>query len=211
MNFRRVLCLSPHTDDTELGCGGTMARLAEAGAEVFVAVFSACTESLPPGAPPDALKHECLAALSVLGVPRSNIHLFDYPVRRLGAHRQEILEDLVSLRQDIDPDLVLLPASTDLHQDHGTVHAEGVRAFRDRTVLGYEEPWNHLQFAPTTLVRLQRHHIERKWEALCAYRTQLALGRSYFASEFIAGLARVRGTLVKAEWAEAFELVRLTL
>jgi LmbE family N-acetylglucosaminyl deacetylase len=207
-HVRRVLCLSPHTDDAELGCGGTLARLAESGATIFAAVFSTCAESLPPGSPADRLKRECLAALPVLGVNPGQIAIYDFPVRRLADHRQEILEELVRLRREIDPDLVLLPAESDLHQDHVVVHAEGIRAFKERTVLGYELPWNHLTFAPTTLVRLERRHIERKWEACSAYRTQVELRRHYFAPAFVESLARVRGAQIKADWAEAFQAVR---
>jgi len=47
--MRRVLVLAPHTDDAELGCGGTIARLLTDGADVFVAAFSTAEESLPPG------------------------------------------------------------------------------------------------------------------------------------------------------------------
>ncbi len=53
--WKRVLVLAPHTDDGEFGCGGTMARLVEAGAEVRYVAFSIATKSLPPGFPPDTL------------------------------------------------------------------------------------------------------------------------------------------------------------
>jgi LmbE family N-acetylglucosaminyl deacetylase len=49
---QRVLVMSPHTDDAELGCGGTMARWMEEGAELFTAAFSTAELSLPPGSKP---------------------------------------------------------------------------------------------------------------------------------------------------------------
>ena len=52
--MKKVLVLAPHTDDGELGCGGTVARLLEEGCEVHFAVFSTCAESVPAGFPADA-------------------------------------------------------------------------------------------------------------------------------------------------------------
>lgn len=210
MQVRKALALSPHTDDTELGCGGSVARLVEEGTEVHVAVFSLAEESLPRDAPRDALRHECLEALSRLGVPAHRVHFRPFPVRRLATHRQEVLEALVALRRELEPDLVLLPAASDLHQDHQVVSAEGLRAFKERTVLGYELPWNHLEFAAQAFCRLEQRHLERKWTALRAYQTQAALARSYFDQGFVEGLARVRGTQVRTRWAEAFQVLRMS-
>ncbi len=64
----------------------------------------------------------------------------DYPVRRLNEHRQAMLEELVRLRQSINPDFVLAPASTDVHQDHQVLHIKAWRAFKEITMLGYELP-----------------------------------------------------------------------
>jgi len=209
LRARRILALSPHTDDSELGCGGLLARALEGGAEVYVAAYSSAAESLPAGAPRDTLRHECREALLRLGVEPECVLLRDFPVRRFAEHRQPILEDLVALRRELAPDLVLLPASTDVHQDHQVVHAEGVRAFKEATILGYELPWNHLEFRCQAFATLEPHHLERKEHALAAYRSQAALGRPYFAPGFAAALARLRGTQAKAPLAEAFEVVRL--
>src|SRR5215471_19145559 len=125
----RVLILAPHTDDAELGCGGTVARLLESGAEVSVAAFSTAEESLPAGSPAGRLRHEFVRAMALLGVKPECTLVYDYPVRRLSYHRQEVLEELVKLRRQLQPEAVLVPASTDVHQDHQVLHAESVRAF----------------------------------------------------------------------------------
>src|SRR5260370_37354738 len=82
-SIQRVLLLAPHTDDAELGCGGTIARLLREGEDVFVAAFSTAEESLPPEASPTRLRDEFLAALQTLGVPPEKTLVFGYPVRRL--------------------------------------------------------------------------------------------------------------------------------
>jgi LmbE family N-acetylglucosaminyl deacetylase len=204
-----VLILAPHTDDAELGCGGTIARFVEEGTDVFAAAFSTADDSLPPGSPPNTLKLEFLEAMPKLGVPCSNLFVFGFPVRRLSYHRQEVLEEMVRLRRDINPDLVILPSGSDLHQDHQIVHAEGLRAFKDMSVLGFELPWNHIGFTAQAFVTIQRRHLEAKWEALQAYKTQLNLKRPYFSFNFIEGLALVRGVQVKALYAEAFDVMRI--
>lgn len=209
LNARRVLFLSPHTDDSELGCGGTIARMIEEGIEVFVAAFSTVGESIPKGWPSDTLQKEFYEAMAILKVPRGNLLAYDYPVRRLSPNRQEILDELVKLRREIRPDMAILPSGHDLHQDHQVVHAEGLRAFKDISVLGYELPWNHIVFSADAFVVLEQAHIQCKWQALEAYRSQFELQRPYFARDFIEGLARVRGTAVRTGWAEAYEVIRI--
>lgn len=209
--IRRLLALAPHTDDVELGSGGTIARMLEEGVEVTVAAFSTAQESLPPGARPDTLKSEFFTAMMTLGVPDANVVVYDYPVRKLSYHRQEVLEELVRLRRAVRPDTVLLPAGTDLHQDHQVLYNEGLRAFKDLSVLGYELPWNHIEFPAQAFVQLERRHVDAKLRALQAYASQIELQRPYFTAEFIEGLARVRGVQVKCEFAEAFQVLRIRL
>jgi LmbE family N-acetylglucosaminyl deacetylase len=206
LNHNRILVLAPHTDDGELGCGGTIANLTEIDREVFYAAFSTARHSLPPDFPPDALKVEVAAATSRLGIKTERLIVFDYDVRKLSYSRQEILEDLVALKRNIDPDLVLMPCLHDIHQDHATVAQEGLRAFKDRTILCYELIWNNLSFQTDCFVRLKERHIERKIEALSEYRSQA--GKAYVSPEFILSLARTRGVQIGAEFAECFEVVR---
>jgi LmbE family N-acetylglucosaminyl deacetylase len=206
VQFRRVLVLAPHTDDGELGCGGSIARLIEERAEVYYAAFSTCDTSLPPELPKNTLAVEVKAATSVLGVPAQNVVIYDYEVRKLNYVRQEILEDLVRLKREIAPDLTFFPTAKDIHQDHYTVAMEGLRAFKQSTMLAYELPWNNLSFETDAFFPLEERHVARKVDALAAYKSQT--GRAYMNDDFIRGLARTRGIQVGAEYAEAFEVVR---
>lgn len=209
LSCNRLLVLAPHTDDAELGCGGTIARFLSEGTEVYVAVFSAAEESLPVGSSRTQLRDEFMESMKFLGVPQKNLFVYGYRVRHLAAHRQEVLETLIQFRRTIKPDMVLAPAGSDVHQDHQVMHAEGLRAFKDMTIWGYELPWNHINFCANAFVTLEKQHIDAKYNSLLAYRSQIELGRSYFNRDFIEGLARVRGVQVKAAYAEAFELVRI--
>ena len=79
--WQKVLVLAPHTDDGEFGCGGTMARLVEAGAEVRYVAFSIATKSLPEGFAPDTLAHEVREATAELGIPEAQLTVHDFEVR----------------------------------------------------------------------------------------------------------------------------------
>ena len=202
----RVLVLAPHTDDGELGCGGTISRMVEEGREVYYAAFSTATESVPPPFPPDILEKEVREGTKVLGIPAANLLVYKYKVRHLPHLRQEILEELVRIKRDIDPATVFLPSAQDLHQDHQTVHIEGLRAFKTVTVLGYELPWNNLSFDYRHFCVLTREHVETKIAALRCYQSQQH--RPYTQEEFIWSWARTRGGQIMVEYAEAFDVLR---
>src|SRR6185436_16699098 len=99
-NPARIMVLAPHTDDGELGCGGTIAKLISEGKEVFYAAFSLCRRTLDEGLAPDTLEIEVKAATKVLGIKPANLKLYDYDVRNFHSFRQDILEDMVRLKKD---------------------------------------------------------------------------------------------------------------
>jgi LmbE family N-acetylglucosaminyl deacetylase len=204
--FKKVLVLAPHTDDGELGCGASIHRFSTEGAEVFYVAFSICTRSLPDHLHPMTLAEEVKKATELLGVRKENLILYDYDVRHFPAIRQTILEEMVALEKQIKPDLVLMPCSTDIHQDHQTVYAEGLRAFKRTTILGYELPWNNLSFTTNTFVTLNENNVQQKIKALNEYESQKS--RSYLNADFIRSLAKTRGVQIAADYAEAFELIR---
>lgn len=202
----RVLVLAPHTDDGELGCGGTISRMVEEGREVYYAAFSTAAESVPPPFPSDILEKEVREGTKVLGIPAANLLVYKYKVRHLPHMRQEILEELVQMKREIDPATVFLPSAQDLHQDHQTVHIEGLRAFKTVTVLGYELPWNNLSFDYRHFCVLTREHVQTKIAALRCYQSQQH--RPYTQEEFIWSWARTRGGQIMVEYAEAFDVLR---
>jgi len=205
--FKKVLVLAPHTDDGELGAGGTIAKLVESESIVYYAAFSTAEQSVPDGFPKDILKTEVKNATLRLGIKPENLLIYNYEVRKLNYVRQEILEELIRLRKQIDPDLVLLPSLSDIHQDHSTVAHEGLRAFKQRTILGYELIWNNLTFSTSCFVKLEDKHIQQKCISLKEYASQKH--RDYLSEEFIKSLARTRGVQIGCQYAEAFEVIRL--
>jgi N-acetylglucosamine malate deacetylase 1 len=206
MSQQKVLVLAPHTDDGELGCGGSIARKIEEGAEVMYVAFSICTRSLPEGWDPMTLAHEVKAATKILGLKDENLVLFDFDVRRFKEFRQDILEELVKLKKRFDPDLVFVPTPSDIHQDHQVISEEGLRAFKNTSIVGYELPWNNISFNTRSFIKLEPRHLEKKIEALKEYKSQKH--RTYLNEEFIKSLAITRGVQISTKYAEAFEVIR---
>jgi N-acetylglucosamine malate deacetylase 1 len=206
---RRALVLAPHTDDGEFGCGGTIARFVEAGAEVHYVAFSTASRSLPPGFPADTLAHEVRASTARLGIPPERLTVHGFEVRTFPSVRQEVLEVLVALNAELSPDIVLMPSVGDIHQDHETVAREGLRAFKRTTLLGYEIPWNCFRFQQQAYVTLEPHHLDAKVEALACYASQKH--RNYANEEYIRNIARTHGIESGRELAEVFEVYRWVL
>jgi len=206
MSQQKVLVLAPHTYDGELGCGGSIARKIEEGAEVMYVAFSICTRSLPEGWDPMTLAHEVKAATKILGLKEENLVLFDYDVRRFKEFRQDILEELVKLKKRFDPDLVFVPTPSDIHQDHQVISEEGLRAFKNTSIVGYELPWNNISFNTRSFIKLEPRHLDKKIEALKEYKSQKH--RTYLNEEFIKSLAITRGVQISTKYAEAFEVIR---
>lgn len=206
---KRILVLAPHTDDLEFGCGGTVAKLIEEGNEIYCAAFSACKQSVRKEFPEDILINEIKKASKILGLKQENLRLYDYTVRTFNYHRQEILDDILRLKSEIAPDIVFIPALTDLHQDHFTIAQEGFRAFKFSSLLSYELPWNNLSFNTASFMKLDEKHIFTKVKAIQEYKSQAH--RPYANDEFIRSLARTRGVQINTHYAECFEVIRWIL
>ena len=204
--LKKVIALAPHPDDVEFGCGGTIKKLTESGSEVWYVVFSPCNKSLPSEFEENTLYEELKRSIVHLGIPEERLITYDYPVREFPVNRQLILENLISLKKKINPDLVFLPNSQDVHQDHQIIHCEGVRAFKNTRIAGYEMPWNSFTFTSNLHCVLEDAHLEAKVKALGEYESQDF--RNYKNDDFTKGLAKVRGTQIGVNYAEAFENIR---
>lgn len=206
MSKNIIMVLAPHIDDGELGCGATVAKMLLENKTVYYVAFSSCSESVPDGFPKDILLHEVKKATSILGFSENNIIIKNYPVRHFPEHRQAILEDLVTLSREINPDLVFTPSSFDVHQDHRTIYEESLRAFKNTSILGYEFMWNNYSFGSTLFSVVEENHIFSKIQALREYQSQAQ--RFYATDRLVRGLANFRGLQIKEEFAEAFEVIR---
>ena len=194
---KKALVLSPHTDDAELGCGGTIAKLVEEGWKVHVIYFSAVAERYPN------LVEEAANSGKILGITHE---VLEFHTRFFPRDRQEILQSLYDHSRSISYDLVFTPTTTDIHQDHGVVTAEAKRAFRNCTLLGYELPWNNLEFKTVCFIEASEKNINKKIEAISMYESQKH--RVYSGDKFLRSWAITRGVQIGKEYAETFDVVR---
>ena len=204
---KRVMILAPHTDDGEFGCGGLISRFVDEGVDIYYSAFSVCEQSVPYGVSEDQLQYELMDATETLGISAENVLVHRYEVRKFPEFRQQILQQIIDTRKEIQPDLVLMPCLDDIHQDHQVIAAEGLRAYKDTTILSYELPWNNLSITTSAFVELETNHIQKKVDALACYQSQLF--RHYADPNFIWSLARTRGAQIAREYAEVYQLVRL--
>lgn len=203
---KKILILAPHTDDGEFGCGGAIHKFTSEGHEVYYVAFSSCQKSVPEGYPKDILIKEVKKATQRLGVKPENLILFDYEVRTMNYHRQEILDDMIQLRATIKPDMIFLPSINDIHQDHKTIAEEGLRAFKFCSIMSYEMPWNNMTFSTTSFIILSDENLQAKVDALNEYQSQAQ--RPYASENFVRSLATTRGVQIGTTYAETFEVLR---
>ena len=193
----RILVVAPHADDGEIGCGGSLARFAEESIHtIYYLVFASADPEL----------REIKKALRVLGVRDGNLFYHPFEIRKFNENRQDILEKMIAHNYALKPDLVFLPSFNDTHQDHSVVAQEGFRAFKKASMLGYEIPWNNLDFRTNTFIALKNEHVRKKAAAIYCHESQR--DRNYVSEEFIFSLAKVRGVQIGVEYAEVFESIR---
>ena len=202
----KILVISPHTDDVELAAGASVAKWLEKGSEIHWVTLSACHDSIPDGLPRDTLEMEAMAAASVMGISEDRFRILDFNVREFQSERQRVLQTFYDLNREISPDLVLIPALQDLHQDHATVAQEALRAFKYTSVVSYDVVWNNIDFRSTMFVSVDEAHIDLKINALAKYESQKH--RPYMDEEFLRSQLRFRGTQGGVKYAEVFDVLR---
>jgi LmbE family N-acetylglucosaminyl deacetylase len=204
------LVISAHADDGHVAAGGTISRLAEEKADIYYLTFSIAEESVPNGFPKNVVEKECIDSCKYLGIDPQNIIIFKYPVRKLSEYRQEILDKIIEIKNNIEPDTIFAPSTCDIHQDHEIVSAESIRAFRkDTNIYGYDFPWNILYEGKLNLFyELSEEYIKNKIEGLSFYKSQLAKHNNCLNEEYIRALAIERGNRIGKRYAEAFETIR---
>lgn len=215
-----ILIIAPHPDDEVLGCGGTMARHADAGDRVHVVVV---TRGVPEVFPPesvDAVRREAEGAHRLLGV--ASCRYLDFPAPRMDQVAGHMVTDeLRKILLEIRPEAVYLPHCGDIHADHKAVFwatcvaARPAIDFQVSRLLSYETasetewgpPSGGSAFAPTVFIDIAAQ-LERKLQAASEYHSQLREPPHPRSLTGLKELARWRGASACIEAAEAFVLVR---
>jgi len=191
----QVLCLGAHSDDIEIGCGGTLLSLIEAGTPMHIewCVLSGNEERR--------------------GTENPGIRLAMFEDSYFPAQMREIKAWLIEQRSRQTPDIVFTHRQGDAHQDHRTLNELTWNLFRDQLILEYEIPkWDGDLGQPNAYSALSAAIMEHKVELLMKhFGTQRS--KDWFDPETFRGLARLRGMECRAPetYAEAFHMRKLRL
>ena len=195
----RVLAVGAHADDIEIGCAGTMLRLAREGriAAVKWVVMS--------GSGVRRAEAQAGAQATLIGVPEIAVRLEEFRDGFFPANYEpikDVLEELTS----VHPDLILVPRRDDAHQDHRLLGELAWTVFRDHFILEYEIPkYDGDLPTPNLYVDLPTWAVDRKVDVLLeTFASQRE--RSWFSAETFRGLMRLRGIEARASsgYAEGF-------
>lgn len=204
---KKVIVLSPHPEDGEIGCGGLIQRLFKNKSECWYVCFTDASLSVKPPFKPNAQVSEMKKSIKTLGFKKGNLILKNYTVRSFRESRQRILDDLYLLNKKIKPDLVLCHSRHDTHQDHQTITEEAIRAFKKTSILGYELPWNHFNFSADIYLSLNKKECEIKCRALNNYKSRSY--RPYLKKKRLMEMMGMRGLQIEKSYAEVFENIRI--
>lgn len=202
-----ILCLGAHSDDVEIGCGGSLLRLLaeHPGSTVHWTTFSA--------SPVRAAETRSSAAAFAADAAGLELELFDFAENHFPSQRRDLKERMGSVARTVTPDVVFTHRREDLHQDHHTIAELTWQAFRDHVVLEYEIPKFEGDLGhPNLFVPLSAEQAQRKVGLLGEHFATQA-DKPWFRPEVFTGLMAVRGVESGAPggYAEGFTARKLVL
>jgi LmbE family N-acetylglucosaminyl deacetylase len=203
----RVLLLGAHSDDIELGCGGTVLTLLERGHELDV-----CWVVLA-ASPQRRLEAENGAALFLRGAAEKRVIVKDFKESFFPYVAEEIKTWFEELKRSVDPDLVFTHYRDDLHQDHRVVSELTWNTFRDHTILEYEiVKYDGGLGSPNAFVHLTEEICARKIKFLMnAFESQRS--HQWFSEDTFRAILRLRGVESNSatKYAEGFYCRKIVL
>jgi len=216
----KVMVIAAHVDDEVLGCGGVMARHVDHGDEVHVAIVTRPDPQLFSQELAQTLRRELPAAMEVLGVRHTENLEFLAP-HLDHTPQQELSDSIGQAIRRADPHTLYIPHRGDCHADHraifhaALVAARPIRGCSVRRVLCYETlsetewspPFAESAFCPTYFVDVGPY-LSKKLEAMARYASQVQDPPHPRSLQALEDLARLRGSAVGLEAAEAFVVVR---
>lgn len=203
----RIVCLGAHSDDIEIGCGGTILELLRTrrNLEFHWIVFSS-----GPSREPEARRS---ADMFLRGVVRKNVTVLDFRTSFFPFEGTKIKEFFEVLKTKVSPDLILTHTRADLHQDHRVIHQLTWNTWRNHLILEYEIPkYDGDLGAPNFFVPFDRKICDRKLKYLMdCFKTQR--DKHWFSRDTFQGLMRLRGVEANSpgRYAEAFYSRKLIL
>lgn len=203
----KILCLGAHSDDIEIGCGGTILRLLSEydNVEVKWIVFSANSKR--------ANEAEKSAKLFLRNVRKKNVIIKNFRESFFPYIGSEIKEYFEEIKGEFKPDIIFTHYRHDLHQDHRLISELTWNTFRDHLILEYEI----IKFdgdlgKPNFFIYLDEEISLKKIEyVLNSFKTQRS--RKWFTKDAFLSILRLRGIESNAQdtYAEAFYCRKMLL
>lgn len=206
-NCRSILCLGAHSDDIEIGCGGTLIKLLgqNPGIEVQWVVFSAAGER--------GAEARSSAETLLREVKQKRIVLHEFRDTCFPYFGLEIKERFLQLQREAAPDLIFTHRRDDAHQDHRLLAELTWNSFRDHLILEYEiAKYEGDLGAPNFFVPLAESTAKQKIEHIMRHFPSQAR-RHWFTPATFEALMRLRSIECNAPggMAEGFYCRKLTL
>ncbi|MFN3597481.1 MAG: PIG-L deacetylase family protein [Rubricoccaceae bacterium] len=199
----RLLCMGAHSDDVEIGAGGTVLRLLAERPHTHVAYAV-----LSADAPREAEARQAAATL-LAAAAETSFHFGRFRDGHLPYQASEVKTFAHEVLAPFRPHLVLTHAAGDAHQDHDFLARLAWQVFRGVTVAGFEIPkWDGDLARPNAYVTLSEAQAEAKLDLLArAFPSQR--GKPWYDRETFAALLRLRGVEAAVRYAEAFHCAKL--
>jgi len=197
---RRLLALGAHCDDIEIGCGGTVLRLARERPDLEVRWVVFCST------PERAREARASAGAFLQGVAKAEVMVCDHRDGYLPHSGAAVKDQFEALKGEHSPDLILTHYRHDLHQDHRLVSELTWNTWRNHLILEYEIPkYDGDLGAPNFFSPLPAVTLEKKIALLLEHFPTQA-GKPWFTADLFRALARIRGMECVApdDLAEAF-------
>ena len=221
--MKKILILSPHADDEILGCGGLITKYSKKNYQISVLILT----NAHKGAPEiysekkiHQIRNEAIKANNFIGTKKlffenlPALNLSNYPIYKITNVLNKYLDD-------IKPEILLIPSSNDIHDDHKIIFRAAKVAARTnkksklKKILSYEvlseTEWNENEqaFSPNYYVSLSKVDINNKVKAFLKYKTQIKKYPHPRSKEGIINLSKVRGSSVFLNYAEAFKVEKI--
>jgi LmbE family N-acetylglucosaminyl deacetylase len=197
-----LLCIGAHSDDIEIGLGGTILGLIESGVDLRVH-WCVCSAE---GQRADEARASATDFLA--GAREYRLHIGALADSYFPSQARDLKHWLAAIREQAEPDIVFTHQSEDAHQDHRQVSEATWNLFRDHMILEYEIPkWDGDLTRPNMYVALTEQQMERK-AALLKQHFGTQRSKDWFDADTFKGLARIRGMECRASerYAEAFHM-----
>lgn len=220
---KNIIIIAPHADDEILGCGGIVSKYKTNGNKVFIAIMTNANVGAPSifsKSDIAEIRAEAIAAHKLLGV--DNTIFFDFPAPALSTFPSfEISNSLDKILRENNINTMFIPHRGDIHLDHSVIYHAALVAARPinncpvKDIYTYETlsetewaaPFSDDAFIPNVFIDITSN-LENKLKAMECFKSQLKEAPHPRSLEIITALAKMRGSTVGYNYAEAFMLVR---